>query len=202
MRLTLSFKLSFLLLICCITFTSALKAQEKLDAYGITADPFKKLLFKVVITKTDHQKIVGYLEKLGQDSITVSTIKFVAVNKKASTTLIIPAQAIKKIRLNRTNTIGRNMLVTYGYLVLAGFVGDLLTFNSNFLFGFGVLTLVGIIYSVPLAAIFGLFSGLASALNITINGDAKVYKNELNRINTYMAKRLKKVKRKLDKRNG
>jgi len=193
-NLIFSPKLLTVLILCSLISLQSLNAQENYDNYGIEVNNFKKLFFKVVLVKMNNQKIKGYLEHLGTDSITLTEIKYFAVNEKKKISHTIPATEIKSVKIKHTEKTIQAILKTYGIIVLIGFVADLLTFNSNY-FGFGLVALISIIYAIPLAAIIGSLVSLSYHSKIRTEGSAE----KLNLLNKFILRHEKKRKKKWGK---
>lgn len=184
----------FIFVFCGLTFCQTLSAQEKIDTYGISTDAYKKLLFKVILINSDDQKIVGFLEHLGQDSLTISTIKYVAVNKKENTHFKISANEIKKIKFIRVNKMVSSMLKTHGFLVSASIPIDLTSYNNNPYIVLGTITFATFLFGLPVAALIGFFVGNANKLRVQIDNNAKLYHNNIPRIEKFLEKHAKKKK--------
>jgi len=188
-----SFRL--VLLIQMLLFSTLLFAQTGGDAYGVLAGGMKKLQIKIQVKTFDGKVTKGYLNALKDNSIQVSRMKFVRVNKKETEVIEFPISQITKIRLSNTKRILNKVLLLYGCLVSASILINGINEQDNnglVLAFFSALSITAFVIIV-----------LKQTLKVDINGNLEQYTSRYAEIKSFLAKKglLQRKQKFIDQRN-
>lgn len=161
------------------------------DNYGIQINNTKKLNFKVKIITTSNIAIKGFLVALTEDSVKLSSYRFLAVNKFVEEVITISISKIKSIKIGQALRILKNIGIASGIVVGASFTADIIIgFIMGFTY-FGLPTVVLSILALPTAILIGTLVGELQKTKVVFNGDKHKFKVEKEMLERYMNLRVK-----------
>lgn len=166
-------------------------AQEKINKYGMQSQSMNKLFYKVKIVTKTNEKMIGFLTELSDSTIVISDSKFIAVNEKTTKTHKYKLVELKKIILSYPDKILNHTALNLGLFLIVPPIIDKVTVRPNDFLGFGFLTIVIWVFSVPAVA---LISGIITSKNQI--SSRNMDENRLKKMNLFIEKNFAKKKQK------